>query len=105
MLSVFSQVPATLVRPTGTIVAGRWVPDVVAPVAITVITPQRASGTDLQMLPDGDRQYVHLKTWSTTELHADDLLTVGGVEHRVVLVEDWEYDGNFHKALIRKVQS
>lgn len=105
MLSVFPQVTASHVRPSGSYVAGRWVPNAPVSESITVVTPQRADGSLLMQLPEGERAYTHLKTWTRKPLLTGDLLTIGEVEYLVVVAEDWSYDGSFYRALIRRVQS
>ena len=104
MLSLFDTIPATYVRPSGAYVAHRWVATAELPAPIRVIFPQRVDGATLQMLPEGDRQYTHLVTWTKTELWPNDLLEIRGVQYRVVKQEDWSADGNFHEVIIRKVQ-
>jgi hypothetical protein len=105
LLTAFPKVAASLVRPGGAYnAAGRWVPASVDPVPIKIVKPQPARGSELQNLPEGERVYTHLKTWTETVLNVGDLLTYKGVEYRVVLVPDYQDDGEFCKALMRENQ-
>ena len=110
ILSSFPKISATRKRPNGSDVSGHWVETTPTSTTISVIPPQPANGTELQLLPDGEREYTHLKVWSTAELATDDVLTISGVDYLVVLSMDYDsacarlgFDG-FYKALIRRVQ-
>lgn len=104
MMQYFPKVIATYRRPTGSYVDSRWVADAVDGIPVQIIAPQPASGRDLQMLPEGDRTFRHLKTWSPVELLADDVLKVSGFVYRVVKSKDYQTDGGYYKILMREVQ-
>jgi hypothetical protein len=110
ILSHFPTIPATLKRPTGADVDGNWVEGATVESPILVVPPQPANGADLQFLPDGEREYVHKKCWTESDLLLEDVLEINGAEYKVVLVGDydesclnWGFDG-FHRVLIREVQ-
>jgi sulfur carrier protein ThiS len=111
MFGFFPQVAATLKRyPLAANVNGRFVPGAATETPITVIDPQPAPGRDLQQLQDGDREYVHKKTWTTTEVRKGDIIEIDGTDYVVVLIPDyktptvgWGFDGGYHP-LIREAQ-
>lgn len=105
MLQYFPKMAATYRRPSGVYVDSRWVPAAVAEIPIMIIRPQPANGRELQMLPEGDRQYSHLKTWTAAEVMPNDVLTFRAVEYRVVSSKDYQFDGAFHKILLRACET
>lgn len=110
ILSSFPKISATRKRPNGSDVNGRYTETTPTSTSIKVIAPQPANGTDLQFLPDGERQYTHLKVWSTYELLPDDVVTIAGTDYLVANTGDYnksclgqQFSG-FYRALIREVQ-
>lgn len=105
MLRYFPKVAASYKRPTGTYgTDGKWVAGSPASVPILVIAPQPATGRDLQMMPEGDRVYRHLKTWTETELMPNDMVTYDGTTYRVIPSANWAIEGNYHRVLLREMQ-
>lgn len=111
MLNRFPQVAATLKRHSAAAtVNGRYVPGDPTETPITIIPLQPAPGKDLQQLPEGDRTYVHKKTWTNTEVLKGDHLEVAGVDYMVALIRDfttgttgWGFNGGYH-LLVRESQ-
>ena len=105
LLATFPKIAATRKRySAGADVNGHYVPGTPTSTSITVIAPQPANGTELQLLPDGERNYTHLKVWSESELAVDDEVTIGGTDYLVVMSLNYDADGGFYKAMIREVQ-
>lgn len=111
LLAGFPTVAATYVRPSGSYVNGEWTEEISAPVEIDLVSPQPADGRSLQLLPEGDRVYEHMMTWTVEALQPRDIVTLDAVEYRVILargydqaVRGWDMDG-FTKVLMREVQS
>jgi hypothetical protein len=104
LLGFFPKKAAVLSRPTGSYVNGRWVAGTASTSNILIIRPQPLPGKDLQVLPEGDRTYVHLVSWSDAEIHNDDILTINSLTYRVVHVEPWNEDGGGYRFFIRLVQ-
>jgi len=111
ILNSFPKIAATRKRySSGADVNGHWVNGTPVSTPINIVAPQPANGNELQLLPDGERQYTHYKLWSTAELLPDDEVTISGTNYLVVLNMDYEiacqaeqFDG-FYKAMVRKVQ-
>lgn len=104
MLEVFTKLSATLVSPTGTYstTTGLWTAGTPTTSSIQVIAPQPASGRDLQLLPEGEREYTHLKTWTESSVLTGDKITVAGRTYRVTMTKPWFDDGNFIQVLMRE---
>jgi len=105
VLNFFPKVAAAYYRPSGAYVAGVWVAATPSPTPLTIIQPQPADGRTLMMLPEGDRQYDHLVTWSETNLEPDDRVVFGGVTYRVVHRTNRAIDGGFYRAVMREEQA
>ena len=106
LLNFFPQVAATYRRPTGTYstTTGTFVPGSASDNDITIISPQPASGKELLLLPEGDREFNHLKTWTETALQNEDIVTWNGTQFKVVRVGDFNFDGGFYPILMRELR-
>jgi hypothetical protein len=89
MLELFSKVSATRTRPTFTNTGGRMVADSVESVSVLIIEPQPAGGRDLQIVPEGERNYDHRKTWVDSETRNGDLIAYDGASFKVVQTQKW----------------
>lgn len=105
MLATFPKVAATYRRGTTVYTNGRPVITWTANTPILIIAPQPTPGAQLQLLPEGERVYQHKSTWANTALIVEDVVTYGGEDYKVTLSEDWGDDGEYHRVLMRKVQS
>ena len=104
MLEVFTKLSATLLSPTGSYstATGTWTAGTPSTSTVAIIAPQPASGRDLQFLPEGEREYIHLKTWTEASVLTGDKITVAGRTYRVTTTKPWFDDGNFVQVLMRE---
>lgn len=66
---------------------------------------QPPSGNDLQRLPEGRLAAEVRAVWATVELRVKDRFSHGGVGWEIETTFDRSLDGEFYKALARKVQA
>jgi hypothetical protein len=98
----------TVMRPSGSYVAGRWVEGAGSAFEI-VASIQPATPKELQRLPEGDRVRDVIAIWTTTELQVAaspaaqaDRVTYAGASYEVQAVERWDL-GEYFKALASRV--
>lgn len=89
MLELFSKVSATRTRPTFTLTNGRMVADSVETLPVLIVEPQPSSARDLQLVPEGERDYDHKKTWVDTETRNRDLIAYDGQTMKVTSSQKW----------------
>jgi hypothetical protein len=81
--------------------AGELVPGTDTDIPIKIIAPQPVKADELQMLEDGERISDHVKTWTDAAVQNRGKITVGGLDYKVVQVEDRPI-GAFRKIIMRR---
>ena len=108
MLSAFAgeMITATLIQYTaGAYVKGVWVPGTPSTSSISIIAPQPVTPEEKQMLPSGEIDKNHLRTWTEIGVSSwgpadPDKLIIDGKTYKISMISDRSRLGNYCKLFI-----